>query len=67
MQDMKKHETPDADFLLPKEVAKTLRLSTRSVRDRVITGKLPGTRLGKTIRIPRAAFDAFMARNTVTA
>lgn len=53
--------TAIAEFLTPAEVAVTLKIGKASVYIMVTAGILPAVRLGRTVRIPRAEFEAFIA------
>ena len=58
---MTTQNTAVAEFLTPAEVAQMLKLSKASVYNLATTGVLPSIRLGRTVRIPRAEFEAFIA------
>ena len=51
---------PD-EFLTPAEVAKKLKVAKATVYNMVTVGILPAIRLGRTVRIPCAQFEEFIA------
>jgi excisionase family DNA binding protein len=43
------------------EVARLMRLSTRTVRRAIASGKLRAVRIGRAVRVPRASLSALLA------
>jgi excisionase family DNA binding protein len=63
---VKKNETtPPAEpkWLTPAEVAEELRLAKSTVYFLVETKRLPGVKIGRTVRISREELDAFLKRD----
>jgi excisionase family DNA binding protein len=59
------NETPDVTLLLRgAEVARELRISRALAYRWMLRGTLPTVRLGKTVRVPRAALLQWIASNT---
>jgi putative molybdopterin biosynthesis protein len=54
------------EFLTPDEVAALLRLSKRRIYELTGQGVLPCLRVGRTVRFPRAAFEAWVAQGGTT-
>ena len=57
----------EALFLRPAEAAKLAGLSTRAIYRAIQRGELRATRLCSRLRIPRDAFDEWVARGAVRA
>jgi excisionase family DNA binding protein len=55
----------DALFLRPAEAAKLAGMSTRAIYRAIQRGQLRATRLCSRLRIPRDAFDEWVARGAV--
>jgi excisionase family DNA binding protein len=53
---MSEHESTDT-FLTVAEVATLLKLNQQTVRNWIDAGSLPAVRVGRRVRIPRAALD----------
>ncbi len=54
----------DLEFLLPGEVAKTLRVSDKTIYKMADRSEIPHLRIGKrTLRIPKREFDKWILRN----
>ena len=51
---------PEPQFLTVDEVAELLRVSSRTVQRLLAEGKLPGVRIGRQWRIPRAELLAYL-------
>lgn len=64
----KSEPAPPSRYMTLLEVARELAISRSSVRDKVITGEIPGVNVAakgakqSQFRVPRAAFDAYCAR-----
>jgi putative molybdopterin biosynthesis protein len=50
------------EFLTPDEMAALLRLSKRRIYELTARGALPCIRVGRTVRFPRTALDAWVAQ-----
>ncbi|HEV2785760.1 MAG TPA: helix-turn-helix domain-containing protein [Solirubrobacteraceae bacterium] len=57
--------SPDAPLLRVSEAAELAGLSTRAIYRAIERGELRAARLCSRLRIPRAAFDEWIERNTV--
>ena len=55
---------PEPEFLTVDEVAELLRVSARTVQRLLKEGKLPGVRVGRQWRIPRAELVAYLKAPT---
>ena len=61
-------EDPEARLLLRiDEAARLLGIGTTLAYEMVGQGRLPHVRLGRSVRVPRAALEAWIAANTVAA
>jgi excisionase family DNA binding protein len=54
----------EAALLTVKEVAEKLRISTKTVKWLIVTGKLEGIMVGTRWRVRPEALDRYLARNT---
>ena len=52
-------------FLTAKEIANILKISKALAYRLVSEGQIPSVRFGKTVRVPKLAFDAFVQEKTV--
>lgn len=51
-----------SEYYKPQEVALRMRVSIRTVYAWIKDGTIPGMRIGRTVRIPAAPFEALMER-----
>lgn len=57
----KKQDTPeDVQFLKPREIATRLRVAPMSVYRMIHSGELPAIRVGKSYRVPVAAYEEYV-------
>ena len=57
----------DKEFLRPAEIAPLLGLSTARVYQLIAEGQLPATRVARSIRIPRAAWESWVTEHKARA
>ena len=54
-------------FLRPSEIAPVLGLTTGRIYQLISAGEIPSTRVGGAIRIPRVAWDSWLASHSTRA
>lgn len=52
------------EYLTPEEVAKILKISEKVVGDWLRNGDIPGTKVGRLWRIPKADLETWLESNT---
>ncbi|MEO3860931.1 helix-turn-helix domain-containing protein [Acrocarpospora sp. B8E8] len=55
----------DVEFLKPAEIATKLRVAKMSVYRLIHSGELPAIKVGKSFRVPVAAYEAYVAAAAV--
>lgn len=64
MQDLREEgavkDIPTDTFMTVPEIARALRVSRMTVYRLVEAGTLPSVRVGRSIRVPRSAYDAYL-------
>lgn len=58
---------PEGEYLTPVEVAALLKVSRNTVHRLIEYGDLEALRIYRTVRIPRAALNSFIAKHQATA
>jgi excisionase family DNA binding protein len=52
------------EYLTPEEVAEILKVSEKVVKDWLRAGTIPGTKIGKLWRVPKAELETWLESNT---
>ncbi len=60
-------EMADLDLLTVPETARVLRIGRNLAYELVARGEIPSVRLGRVIRVPRTALDAWLQRRPTSA